>query len=78
MPITLSKWPQRRRPNTIGARTAPKPFLSDFQWDLIKDLYENPDPSPLGGRPPRTQEGVSARWTFTPTLQASLESGSHQ
>ena len=51
MLITLSMWPQRRRPNTTGSRTAPKPFLSDSQWNIIADLFEPPDPSPLGGRP---------------------------
>ncbi len=51
MLISLSMWPRRRRPNTTGSRTAPKSFLSDSQWNLIKDLFENPDPSPLGGRP---------------------------
>jgi transposase len=48
--ITLSRW-RRRRPNTTGSRTAPQPFLTDAQWNLIKDLFENPDPSPEGGRP---------------------------
>jgi transposase len=51
MLITLSMGPRRRRPNTTGSRTAPQPFLSDSQWNLIKDLFENPDPSPHGGRP---------------------------
>ena len=51
MMITLSMWPKRRRPNTTGSRTAPQSFLTDSQWNLIKDLFENPDPSPLGGRP---------------------------
>ena len=51
MLITLSRWRQRRRPNTTGSRTAPKPFLTDAQWNLIKDLFENPEPSPAGGRP---------------------------
>lgn len=51
MIISLSMWPRRRRPNTTGARTVPKPFLTDSQWNLIKDLFENPDPSPDGGRP---------------------------
>ena len=51
MLVTLSQWPQRRRPNTTGSRTAPAPFLSDVQWTLIKDLFEDPDPSPEGGRP---------------------------
>lgn len=51
MKLTLSLWPQRRRPNTTGSRTAPQPFLSDSQWKLIADLFENPEPSPQGGRP---------------------------
>ncbi|WP_373653392.1 transposase [Schlesneria sp. DSM 10557] len=51
MRITLSMWPQRRRPNTTGSRTVPKPFLDDAQWNSIKDLFANPLPSPLGGRP---------------------------
>lgn len=51
MIISLLLWPKRRRPNTTGSRTVPQPFLSDSQWNLIKDLFENPDPSPLGGRP---------------------------
>ncbi|MBL8810822.1 MAG: transposase [Planctomycetaceae bacterium] len=33
------------------SRTAPKPFISHAQWNLIKDLFENPDSSPKGGRP---------------------------
>jgi len=48
MIITLSAWPRRRRPNTTGSRTAPQPLLTDSQWNLIKDLFEDPDPSPLG------------------------------
>ena len=51
MLITLSQWPQRRRPNTTGSRTAPKAFISDLQWKLIEDLFEEADPSPEGGRP---------------------------
>ena len=51
MLITLSSWPQRRRPNTTGSRTAPKPFVSDLQWKVIQDLFADPDPSPSGGRP---------------------------
>ena len=51
MLISLSSWPKRRRPNTTGSRTAPKPFVSDSQWNIIKDLFEAPDPSPEGGRP---------------------------
>lgn len=51
MIISLSMWPPRRRPNTTGSRTVPTTFLTDSQWDFIKDLFENPDPSPQGGRP---------------------------
>ena len=51
MVIALSMWPPRRRPNTTGSRTVPQPILTDFQWKLIADLFEDPDPSPLGGRP---------------------------
>ena len=50
MLIALSGW-RRRRPNTTGSRTAPQPFLTDSQWNLIKDLFENPIPLPEGGRP---------------------------
>ncbi len=52
MSITLSMWPKRRRPNTTGSRTAPKPSVSDSQWNLIKDLFEEPDPSLAGVGPP--------------------------
>lgn len=54
MIISLSKWPRRRRPSTTGANsilsasapsTAPQPVLTDSQWNLIKDLFEDPDPS---------------------------------
>ncbi len=41
MLISLSSWPKRRRPNTTGSRTAPKPFVSDSQWNIIKDLFED-------------------------------------
>jgi transposase len=51
MLIKLCSWPKRRRPNTTGSRTAPKPFVSDTQWRIIKDLFEDPDPSTEGGRP---------------------------
>jgi hypothetical protein len=50
MLINLSSWPKRRRPNTTESRTAPK-LLSDTQWRIIKDLFEDPDPSLEGGRP---------------------------
>jgi hypothetical protein len=46
MLISLSSWPKRRRPNTTGSRTAPKPLVSDNQWRIIQDLSEYPDPSP--------------------------------
>ena len=51
MVISLSMWPPRRRPNTTGSRTAPKPFLIDSQWVLIKDLLRDPPKSKRGGRP---------------------------
>ena len=76
MVISLSLWPPRRRPNTTGSRTAPKPFLSDAQWAIIKDLFDDPPPSKLGGRPrvsPRAcLEGVifilknGSRWKDLP------------
>lgn len=47
MTISLEWWPQRGR-NTTGARTVPKPELTDEQWDLIKDLFVE---RPTGGRP---------------------------
>jgi len=51
MTISLSMWPRRRRPNTTGSRTAPKPFLSESQWVLIKDLFPTLPVSERGGRP---------------------------
>ena len=51
MVISLSMWPPRRRPNTTGSRAAPKPFLVDSQWVLIKDLLRHPPKSKRGGRP---------------------------
>lgn len=76
MLITLLKWPPRRGRNATGSRTAPKPFLSDAQWDLIADLFPHPPVSPQGGRPriePRPcLEGVlwvlktGARWEDLP------------
>jgi len=50
MHISLSLWP-KRRPNRTGSRTAPKPYLSDEQWDLIKHLFAEPPRNPRGGRP---------------------------
>jgi transposase len=76
MTITLLMWPPRRRPNTTGSRTAPKPFLNDSQWLLIADLFPHPPVSPVGGRPrvePRPcLEGIlwilasGARWKDLP------------
>ena len=76
MVISLSKWPPGRRPNTTGSRTAPKPFLDDSQWVLIKDLFPEPPKSKHGGRPrvaPRPCfEGIlwvlktGARWQDLP------------
>jgi hypothetical protein len=43
MLINLSSWPKRRRPNTTGCTTAPKPFVSDSPWGIIRDLFEDPD-----------------------------------
>jgi hypothetical protein len=51
MLLALPQWPQRRRPNTTESKTVPAPFLSDLHSNLIKDLFENPDPPPEGGRP---------------------------
>lgn len=82
MLITLSRWSRRRRPNTTGSRTAPKPFVSDVQWNLIKDLFEDPEPSPQGGRPRVSAraclEGVlwvlksGARWQDLPDRYPSF------
>ena len=76
MLMTLSYWPTKRRSNKTGSRTAPQPFLTDSQWNLIRDLFENPDTSPLGGRPrvePRAcLEGIiwilktGAQWKYLP------------
>ena len=76
MVISLSKWSPRRRPNTTGSRTAPKPFVTDAQWAIIKDLFRDPPPSELGGRPRVTPraclEGIlwilknGARWQDLP------------
>ncbi|MGE0379044.1 MAG: transposase [Planctomycetaceae bacterium] len=76
MTMTLMMWPPRRRRNITGSRTAPKPFLSDSQWLLIADLFPQPKPSPLGGRPPipprPCREGIlwmltsGARWQDVP------------
>ena len=76
MLMTLYGRPIRRRPNTTGSRTAPKPFVSDSQWVLIEPHLANPAPSRKGGRPrvdPRScLEGIlwmlktGARWQDLP------------
>ena len=35
----------------VGPRMEPEFELTDDQWDLISDLFDDPLPSPLGGRP---------------------------
>ena len=50
MLLTLRAWPRRGR-NCTASRTEPQPELTDKQWFLIADLFDNPDPSPDGGRP---------------------------
>jgi transposase len=78
MKLTLRWWPKRGR-NHTGTRTEPQPELTDKQWFLIAELFENPDPSPAGGRPRvdprRCFEGIAwvlrtgARWKdFTTTF----------
>lgn len=42
-----------RRFETAGSMTEPKRQLNDSQWLLIADLFPDPAPNPLGGRPPR-------------------------
>ena len=76
MLITLSAGPLRRRPNKTGSRTAPKRFISDSQWKLIRHLFPKRQSGPRGGRPgvdPRAcLEGVlwvlktGARWKDLP------------
>ena len=51
MLISLSMWPPRRRSNTTGSRTAPKPFVTDAQWKQIKELFPHAPVSVKGGRP---------------------------
>ncbi len=83
MLMSLSSWPTRRRPNTTGSRTAPKPFLNDFQWGLIADLFPIPQRTSRGGRPPIPPrpclEGVlwilrtGARWQALSKLKQGPE-----
>ena len=76
---------QRSRDCT-GSRMEPTtldyvPELNDEQWSLIADLFENPDPSPAGGRPMADAracfEGVlwmlrsGARWKDLPRCYPS-------
>lgn len=75
MKLTLKWWPKRGR-NHTGSRTEPESELTDKQWFLIADLFENPDPSPAGGRPRvdprRCFEGIAwvlrtgSRWKDLP------------
>ena len=37
--------------SNVGSRMEPEFELTDDQWGLISDLFEDPPPSPLGGRP---------------------------
>jgi transposase len=50
MLITLPFWPNLGR-NRTGARTTPKPYLNDEQWNLIQDLFPEPEMTTAGGRP---------------------------
>lgn len=75
MLITLPFWPNLGR-NRTGARTTPKPYLNDEQWNLIADLFPESVMSSQGGRPriPARQclEGIlwimksGARWKDLP------------
>jgi hypothetical protein len=64
MKLTLTWWPKRGR-NHTGSRTEPESERTDKKWFLIADLFENPDPSPAGGRPRvdprRCFEGIAWR-----------------
>ena len=51
MLITRSMRTKQHRPYTTESKTAPQSFLMESQCNLIKNLFEPPDPSPLGGRP---------------------------
>ena len=35
----------------VGSRTEPDFELTDEQWNLIAEFFDDPEPSPLGGRP---------------------------
>ena len=64
------------RLDKAGSRTEPTRQLSDSQWFLIEDLFPDPPPNPLGGRPPRSNrdcfEGIlfvllsGCRWKDLP------------
>jgi hypothetical protein len=61
MKLTLKWWPKRGR-NHTGSRTKPESELTDKQWFLVADLFENPEPSPAGGRP-RVDPRRHSEWT---------------
>lgn len=76
MVISLFGRPTKRRSNKTGSRTAPPPFVSDENWEFLKDLIPDPPRSPKGGRPPVTSraclEGIifvltnGCRWKDLP------------
>ena len=37
--------------SNVGSRMEPEYELTDDQWGLISDLFDDPPSSPLGGRP---------------------------
>ncbi|TWU56437.1 hypothetical protein Poly51_23480 [Rubripirellula tenax] len=51
MPKLLSPKASRRRPNTTGSRTAPVPFITNSQWELIRHLFPKQKITHVGGRP---------------------------
>jgi len=81
MLISLSMCLPHRRPNKTGSRTAPKCFLGDSQWNLIKDLFPMARKShPDGGLPIDSRaclEGIirvlktGARWKDSPDRYSS-------
>lgn len=76
MQDTLSKEAQGRRPNTTGSTTAPKPFLNDSQWELIKDLFPDSVTSSKGGRLP-SHPGTASK-AFTGSSKQELDGKIYQ